>query len=311
MCGLRASSLARVIRAATSDDVGAVAELWAEAQPYRVITAAGLRYRYQHADADTDPDADVSHHVAVVEGRMVGESSLRLWSDDSGPRARISVAVHPGFRRQGAGSALLEAAAAAARDSGATALDGIADPGPGLAFATNRGANALRSHTVNGCDPTAAPEPGPAPAGLSVVPADAVPDPEPVRRLQNATADDDPSGLSEQLSEPAFARMWNSPDHHPELGALVLAGDEPLSCTLTLADLVRGRAWTGVTATAPSARGRGLATLVKAHALRAMAAAGIRQVATGNDDANAAMLAVNRRLGYAPVATVWSVTLPL
>lgn len=42
-----------------------------------------------------------------------------------------------------------------------------------------------------------------------------------------------------------------------------------------------------------------------------MAAAGIQQVASGNDDANAAMLAVNRRLGYVPLATVWSVALPL
>ena len=72
-----------------------------------------------------------------------------------------------------------------------------------------------------------------------------------------------------------------------------------------------GQAWTGMTATSPLARGRGLARLVKAHALQAMAAGGIRQVATGNDDANAAMLAVNLRLGYAPLATVWSVALPL
>ena len=297
-----------MIRAASTDDVEAVAAVWVAAQPYRVITAAGLRAGYQRHD----PDVDVSHQVAVQDGRVVGEASLRLWTDDTGPRARVSLAVHPDARRRGTGTALLAAASEAARAHGAHVLDGIADPGPGVAFADARGARRLRPHTVNGCDPAAAPPPDPTPAGLRVLPADALPDAEPVRLLLNLAASDDPSGLSEQMSEPVFAQLWNAPDHRPELGAVVLADDDRLlSFTSTLADLDRGRAWTGMTATHPDARGRGLARLVKAHALQAMAAAGIRQVATGNDDANAAMLAVNRRLGYAPLATVWSVALPL
>jgi RimJ/RimL family protein N-acetyltransferase len=60
----------------------------------------------------------------------------------------------------------------------------------------------------------------------------------------------------------------------------------------------------------PGARGRGLATLAKSHTLRALAADGVTRCSTGNDEANAAMLAVNHRLGYRPAATVWTAERP-
>ena len=47
-------------------------------------------------------------------------------------------------------------------------------------------------------------------------------------------------------------------------------------------------------------RGRGLATLAKLAQLRWAAEHGIERIITDNDEHNVPMLAVNRRLGYAP-----------
>jgi hypothetical protein len=63
-----------------------------------------------------------------------------------------------------------------------------------------------------------------------------------------------------------------------------------------------------MTGTRAGHRGRGLATLAKAHSLQALAAAGVTRAATGNDEANAAMLAINGRLGYRPIASTWTAT---
>lgn len=296
-----------MLRDATLEDIEAVTAVWAAAQPYLVITEAGVRARYERPD----PAVTVMHQVAVANRQVVGEVSLRLSSERDGPRARVSLAVLPDATRHHIGSELLAAVVGTARGHGAAVLRGVADAETGVAFAEAHGASRDRRHTIRGCDPASAPPPGPTPLGLRLVMTDALTDVEQVRALHNATAEDDPSGMSEQQTEEVFARSWDHPDHHAELGAAVLEGDGLLACTSTQADLARGRAWTGMTATAPQARGQGLAGLVRAHALAAMAAAGIRLAATGNDDANGPMIAVNRRLGYAPVATVWSVELPL
>jgi GNAT superfamily N-acetyltransferase len=55
------------------------------------------------------------------------------------------------------------------------------------------------------------------------------------------------------------------------------------------------------TGTLPEYRGRGLALAVKLASLRWAAARGVTRVFTSNDETNAPMLAVNRRLGYRPV----------
>ena len=70
------------------------------------------------------------------------------------------------------------------------------------------------------------------------------------------------------------------------------------------------RAWNAMTCTLPSRRGQGLAFLAKAHVLAALADAGVTVCSTGNDAANAPMLAVNHRLGYRPSASTWSVRRP-
>jgi RimJ/RimL family protein N-acetyltransferase len=81
--------------------------------------------------------------------------------------------------------------------------------------------------------------------------------------------------------------------------AVVSAG-EPVAYAALSVDSNTRRGRNEGTATAAAHRDRGLATLAKLAQLRWAAANGIDQVVTDNDERNAPMLAINRRLGYEP-----------
>jgi GNAT superfamily N-acetyltransferase len=88
-------------------------------------------------------------------------------------------------------------------------------------------------------------------------------------------------------------------DH--DCSTVVLHGSEPVALCWLKGDLELGRHGIEFTATAQDWRGRGLATLAKRSALHLAARAGVRWVGTANDEDNAPMLAVNRRLGHRPL----------
>jgi mycothiol synthase len=70
---------------------------------------------------------------------------------------------------------------------------------------------------------------------------------------------------------------------------------------VNVSDVEPGVAYHGMTGTARAARGRGVATAVKrAVILWARDEAGLRVLRTTNEERNAAMLAINRKLGYRP-----------
>ena len=62
-----------------------------------------------------------------------------------------------------------------------------------------------------------------------------------------------------------------------------------------------GRAQHAGTATLPEHRGRGLATAAKCRALQVTAAKGVTRITTSNAEENAAMRAINRKLGFEPI----------
>jgi GNAT superfamily N-acetyltransferase len=99
---------------------------------------------------------------------------------------------------------------------------------------------------------------------------------------------------------------WNNPDSRRDLSFAVLDGDRVLSFVTTTADPDRGVIWSNLTGTVPSDRGRGLAKVVKSHALAAARDAGFVTASTGNDAGNAPMLAVNRWLGYRETSGAWT-----
>jgi RimJ/RimL family protein N-acetyltransferase len=175
-----------------------------------------------------------------------------------------------------------------------------------MAFAIRNGFVPAGENRIARVDPRGVPVAGPVPEGLVALPLAALPDLTGLLDTYNTSATDDPSGLSQTYTMETFrADWWNSPDNAPDLSwALVEEGPEPLvvSFTSVQVDRPRGRAWSSMTATHPSFRGRGLARWVKTRSLNALADAGVHEAWTGNDSANAPMIAVNDALGYRPAA---------
>ena len=66
------------------------------------------------------------------------------------------------------------------------------------------------------------------------------------------------------------------------------------------------RAANAFTGTLPDYRGRGLGRLVKLAVVRRLAELGIVRLLTVNHDENAAMLAINERLGFAPAGALYN-----
>ncbi|MFF4351130.1 GNAT family N-acetyltransferase [Streptomyces sp. NPDC001530] len=94
----------------------------------------------------TDPEPTPSSRrlawlASGTEGAPVGSAFLRLFTKEGQEHlAELELAVHPAERRQGVGSALLDAAVSAARDDGRRSLVAQAEAGsPGDVFLAARG----------------------------------------------------------------------------------------------------------------------------------------------------------------------------
>ena len=94
--------------------------------------------------------------------------------------------------------------------------------------------------------------------------------------------------------------MWDNPlfTRDGSFGAVV--DGRVASISLLIANTELGRGTNIFTGTSREHRGRGLALAVKLATTRWAAENGLTQIVTMNDETNAPMLAVNRRLGYVP-----------
>jgi GNAT superfamily N-acetyltransferase len=88
------------------------------------------------------------------------------------------------------------------------------------------------------------------------------------------------------------------PDLSDEGSFVVLDDQRAVSLVFLCLDPARKLAYNLMTATLPELRRRGLALAAKSEAARWAAANGFERILTENDERNAAMLAINRRLGY-------------
>jgi RimJ/RimL family protein N-acetyltransferase len=263
-----------------------------------VQSEAGVR----HLLDTFPPRAQAAHWIAAEgDGVVAWAFAHRRWRR-ARTNAYVWVGVLPQARGRGIGSELWALAETHVAELGVKRVnaDAVGDRA-GERFLLARGFERTRTVVVSAVDPrsvTAVPE---ARAAYRLVPfADA--DLERLHRLDREVSGDTP-GESEGYDH-SFEEWQRELIDHPDFAAngsfAVLHGDEPVGWSVLSADLATGRGRNEGTGVARAHRGRGLATTAKLAQLRWAGDAGIKRVITDNDETNAPMLAINRRLGYEP-----------
>jgi GNAT superfamily N-acetyltransferase len=226
-----------------------------------------------------------------------------VWRAFFGTNSRtgfIKVSVPKTHRRRGIGSALYETGSAHL-----TALDvddiltNFHENDAGIAFATGLGFRPERAEAEAVLDPRAVREtPDPA---LDLRPVRDV-DPRLVHAVDLEATLDMPS--TEAIDDIPYDEWEQHVLEHPLFtvdGSFVAMADGVAAAvSLLLHDADTGRAHNMFTGTLRAYRGRGLGLAVKLASIHWAAEHGATSMATNNDETNAPMLAINRRLGYAP-----------
>ncbi|MFI6824385.1 GNAT family N-acetyltransferase [Micromonospora sp. NPDC050187] len=291
-----------LVRAARPDDATGVVALRALVHPYLVRGVESTRRMI----SEPPPGEDWAAFVAEVDSTVVGwVSAYRHGHTSTAGSGEIAMLhVHPGHRGRGLGTALLGAALGhlAPLDLHRLRTWVSADS---LPFAEKRGFVPSRAVRYALLDLRTPP---PAPTTPTGVRTPALTELEP-RRLYAAhvaaSADEPGDVAADALGYETWCyEVWDNVGLDRHASSAVEVDGELVAFSLVKRD--GDRIWSDMTATLPAYRGRGLARLAKLAALHRARTAGATHAYTSNDEANAPMLAVNTRLGYRPVATLWS-----
>jgi GNAT superfamily N-acetyltransferase len=257
--------------------------------------------------------------VALIDDQPVGlaRDEPQIFGRRPGVR-RAWVGVRPDRRGQGIGAELWRRIEAHARQVGGLTLRSwtIADVPAGDRFLVARGFTRVQRELQSWIDPTSLDG-----RELERLTADAtqrnldvktlaeiLPDMENQVRRMFLAADPDPGRYppgARPVAPNTFRRVvLRNPLLDYDCSVVVLQAGEPVALSWLKGDRRVGKYAVEFTATAPTWRGQGLAMLAKRSALHRAAQAGVRWVGTANDDDNAPMLAINRKLGHKPLPAV-------
>ncbi|MBQ1049919.1 GNAT family N-acetyltransferase [Micromonospora sp. C51] len=290
-----------LIRPAHTDDAPAVVTLRTLVFPFLIRGVASTRQLISTPPAGQH----WCGFVAEVDGQVIGWVSASRNTNTSAAVGEVSLLhVHPDQRRRGIGGALLGRALEHLAPLDLARLRGRALP-EALPFARRHGFTPSRQERFSALELRALPPLPAAPEDVRLVPLAEV-DSRQVHRVEVLASADEPGDVpSDAISYATWcADTWDNVglDREASMGAEV--DGELVAISLVKRD--GARMWSDYTGTVPDFRGRGLARLAKLAALHRAAARGVTVAYTGNDAANAPMLAVNERLGYRRVASQWS-----
>ncbi|GHH45659.1 GNAT family N-acetyltransferase [Lentzea cavernae] len=260
------------------------------------------------------PDfGEVVRLVARRGGEGVGITSVGLLGGVNAQLAVGPITVHPAYRRQGVGTALLDALLPELRDRGCTAFEswGVVKDSAGEHWAMARGFRIAAVRTMQRLTVSEAVAHAVAPAGYRVEQwVGATPEPllESVARTRQSIKD-----------APATASAVRAPEWTPQVvrageaealaagveQRVVVAIEEVGGQVVALTDVPlhpsdsADTRW-GTTAVTPAHRGRGLGLAVKAHMVRWLREdrPELERIDTGTDAANVHMIRVNEQLGF-------------
>ena len=281
-----------------------MARIWRELRPDAMHSENGLR----HLVGSFPERAQAAFWVAEDDGVVAWCFAHRRWhrATDNG---YVWLGVLPASRGRGVGTALWRLAEEHLDAIGVARVNAdVVDDEPGARFLERRGFAPVREVVISAVDPRRVDEDELAQrraeaerAGYGLVPYAEVDVPALFALELSLSADEPGEDEPRQLTFGEWRQdLFDGPDlTHGGSYAVVSAG-EPVAYAALSVDPNARRGRNEGTATAAAHRDRGLATLAKLVQLRWAAANGIDQVVTDNDERNAPMLAINRRLGYEP-----------
>lgn len=235
-------------------------------------------------------------YVAADGDVVLGESYAfpTLFGDTSTAMCMVTVAEP--YRRHGIGSALFDAISAHFDE---TLIARFYENVAGTAFAETLNFRHVRSEAESVLDVAAFD--GAVPDGVDLRAVSAT-DPHDAHAIDlEATRDMPTTEPFEELPYDEWEEhVLQHPLFTPEGSFVALVDGVAAAVSLIIADRESGRATSMFTGTLASYRGRGLARAVKLASIEWLVANGITQLVTTNDETNAPMLAVNRRLGFRP-----------
>jgi GNAT superfamily N-acetyltransferase len=277
-------------------DAEQVVELVVKTNPIAVTNAEEWRHRIRAVPER----AHSVFRVATLGDRVVGLLEAGLEFFGSGELARFGVRVDPGFRRRGIGTELHEQGLAHIRSLGRSrAVTMFVETDEAVSFATARGWREVRAEVFASLDPRTVMERPDSSTQLEPV---GELDPREVHAVDEEATRDMPS--FEAIEAIPFddwrALAWDNPLFTREGSFGAIVDGRVVALSLIFADAGTARAFSIFTGTLRPYRGRGLARAVKLATVHWAAVNGITQLVTTNDETNAPMLAVNRRLGYRP-----------
>jgi len=286
-----------VIREATDDDANALARLSLAADDARVISAEAILHMRR-----TRPErAHTLELVAEADGAVVGLGigGRNIWTTTEGASWAF-VTVDAAHRRRGIGDELGRRVLDHLREHGGTnAQCFFRWTEEGERWATAQGWSKLLGGPLIALDPRLVAEPT-LPLGYRLVSTNELA-PEAVFEAVREAALDEPTPTPHDAFDlDDFRREWDEPGHDHESSSAVLDEDGRV-VAFSFLFTAGYRSSHGFTGTVRDHRGRGLATAAKRRALCTAAERGVTRVTTSNAEENAAMRAINRKLGFEPI----------
>lgn len=273
------------------------------------------------ADQSWWPEGSIVERLMAVDEaeQVAGFAEAYRYPNTAEGKFYAYVAVHPRCRNQGAGSALLRAIEQFVGENGGTRLVGdVRDvDAASLGFVEKRGYKVERHGYDSTLDLTGLQEP-PSFGDVAAVEATGI--------RFFTLADADTPAMRRSLYELYGRTMVDIPGYEAKsfmtfetwstgvverAGArpdwVFIAADGDRLVGVTQAVTTQDHVYTNHTLVDREYRGRGIAKALKLLTIRAAIQHGAPYMRTGNDSLNGPMLAVNRKLGYKPLAGDYTV----